>query len=388
MIARLLAVSLIWTLPAVSQVTGRFYLEKAQFSPTEPVFVYLSVTNTGSEPIDMSPFDAEQPMCSGVSFELFKDGRQTNSCLLFSEKLCVMNGQFSKQVHLGPGQSHTDRYLLNYHHDLNVPGNYRLEAERTGFPGNRLQSVKATMLFRIDAGAAPISSTEILSWVNQLHSSDIYKRTEAARTLASIAPPSIENTLFGFTDSSEFRRYSALALFRLHTPRSMEALAGLVRKGPPGSSEALESAQYLARSGDQKWYPLLLEAAQKSPQIGYPTYAAELGGESSIAALVEMANTSVEFDSGGRTNAIMALGSTHSRIAVPVLLEFLRSGDEATSDRAAYSLRVLTHRTAFADPQARDHNLEVIKWSEWWKREGRTARIYRDEECVDPVPLP
>jgi HEAT repeat protein len=194
--------------------------------------------------------------------------------------------------------------------------------------------------------------------------------------------------LFGFAKDPEFERYSALALYRLHTPRSMEALAELVRKGPPGSSEALESAKYLARSGDQKWYPLLLEAARKSPQIGYPTYAADLGGKASISALVEIANTSIDFASYGRPEAIAALGSTHSREAIPILLNFLQSGDEDTSDHAASSLRQLTHRTAFADPQAHDHNLEVIKWSQWWKREGATARIYREDECAAPVPLP
>jgi len=381
-------VFLICALPATAQVSGRFYLEKTQYSPTEPVFVYFTLINTGSESVDIFPANPEQPMCSGISFDLFRDGAQTNSCLTFAEKVCVFNGPPSRPTPLAPGQSHTDRYLLNYHHDLRTPGNYRLEAERTGFPGNRLQSVKATLLFRVDAGAAPISSSEIQSWVHQLHSLDRDERAEAARTLASIAPPSIESTLLGFADDPEFKRYSPLALFRLRTPRSMEALASLVTGGTPGSSGALEAARYLAGTGDQKWYPLLLEAAQTNPQIGYPTYAAELGGKESIPSLVQIANTSIDFPSYGRLNAVMALGSTHSRTAIPILLNFLQSGDEATSDRAAYSLQLLTHRTAFADPQARDHNLEVIKWSSWWKREGTTARIYRDDECADPVPLP
>ena len=379
---------MICALPVSAQVAGKFYLEKTQFSPTEPVFVYFKLVNAGSQPVDIFPVNPEQPMCSGISFNLFREDRPTNSCLLFAEKLCVMNGPPSRPIPLNPGQSHTDRYLLSYHHDLRTPGNYRLEAERTGFPGNQRQSLKSTLLFRIDADAPPISSTEIHAWLNQLRSPNYDKRTEAARTLASIAPPSIEDTLLAFVDDPEFSRYAPLALFRLHTGRTMEALAGLMRKNPRGSSEALEAAQFLVRSGDQKWYPLLLEAAQKNPQIGYPTYAAELGGKASIPALVSIANTSVDFAAYGRLNAIMALGSTHSRAAIPILLGFLQSGDEATSDRAAYSLQQLTHRTAFADPQARDHNLEIIKWSEWWKREGQTARIYRDDECADAAPLP
>jgi hypothetical protein len=41
----------------------------------------------------------------------------------------------------------------------------------------------------------------------------------------------------------------------------------------------LEVAHYLAETDDQKWYPLLLDAAEKIAVMSeYPAYAAELGG--------------------------------------------------------------------------------------------------------------
>jgi hypothetical protein len=389
--SRFLASSLVAlsALTCTAQVTGKFYLEKSQFSPTEPVFVYFKLTNNGSAPIDISTPDPEQPMCAGVSNRVFRNGVKIPSCFDFAEEVCVINGGGWPSVRVLPGQSHVDRYLLNYGHDFNVLGDYRVESERIGFAGNRLQSVKAMLRFRVDADAAPISSAEIQAWVNQLKSSDLYRRIEAARTLANIAPRSIEQILFAFAGSADFSKYAPLALYRLHTARSMQALADLMRTSSPGSSESMEAASYLAESGDPKWYPLLLEFAQKSPQIGYPTYAAELGGKISIPALVEIASSSVNFDASyGRSNAIMALGSTHSRAAIPVLLEWLQSGDEDASDRAVYSLRLLTHRTSFADPQTRDHNLETVKWSNWWRHEGATAHIFKDTQCADPVPLP
>lgn len=387
-IRRLILASLICAAPAAAQVTGSFYLEKTRFSPTEPVFIYFKTTNNTATSIDFTPVMPEQPMCSGISIRLFRGDVNTSPCLDFGENVCILNGQFPDPIRLLPGQSHVDRYLLSYRHDLRLPGDYRVEADRVGFPDNRLRKVSATLRFRVDASSTPISSREIQAWVNQLHSPDVYKRTEAARTLASIAPRSVEQILFGFAGDPELKEYAALALFRLRTPRSMQALADLLQNSPPGSWESTEAAQFLVESGDQKWFPVLLAAARKSPQIGYARYAAELGGKASIPALVGIANSSVNFATYGRSEAIQALGSTHAREAIPVLLGFLKSGDEDTSDRAAQSLRVLTHRMPFADPQARNHNLEVIKWTNWWQREGATARIFRDNECADPIALP
>lgn len=124
-------------------------------------------------------------------------------------------------------------------------------------------------------------------WVNQLTSIDREKRIEAARTLASVAPPSLEEMLLGFADNPEFRRYAPLAFHRLNTRRSIEAMAHLMEG--PVSSEQIEAANYLAETNDQSWYPLLRDAAEKNARISsYPVYAAELGGEKMLPVLVAL----------------------------------------------------------------------------------------------------
>jgi hypothetical protein len=84
----------------------------------------------------------------------------------------------------------------------------------------------------------------------------------------------------------------------------------------------------------------------------------------------------------------MAMGSTGSRAALPILLEQLKSPDVDTSDRANYGLQLLTHRTAIQNPQTRNREAEYGKWSRWWEREGATAPIYKDTECGEMLPLP
>jgi hypothetical protein len=83
-------------------------------------------------------------------------------------------------------------------------------------------------------------------------------------------------------------------------------------------NEQIEAAQYLARTNDQSWYPLLRDAAEKNARISsYPAYAAELGGEKILPVLVALEKSpDTKFT---HLNAVMAMGSTGSRAAILVI---------------------------------------------------------------------
>jgi HEAT repeat protein len=202
-------------------------------------------------------------------------------------------------------------------------------------------------------------------------------------TLASLAPVSLEATLLEFAGNPEFSRYAPLAFHRLNTPQSLQAMADLSKTAGPGTWEQMEAARYLAETGDQKWFPLLLDAVKNWKISGYPAYAAELGGARMLPVLVDLTRNP---DTG--LQAIMALGSTDTREAVPILLEFLKSPDPDIFYRAEDSLRQLTHRTSAQDTESRGPQTEYQNWSKWWRREGATAPIYRDTECEEEIPLP
>ena len=365
---------------AVAQLNGEFYLEKTTFAPGEPVFLYFKVSNNGPDTVEIAKPDPEQPFCSGVSITVSRNPADPSTCPVWADHGCSIDGQPPPLSPLLPGKSRIDRYLLNFHHEISTAGDYWVEAEHVDILGR----AHAKLYFRVDEDVPGFPLGNVQPWVDQLKSTDQEKPREAARTLASLAPPSLEGLLLTFADIPEFRGYAPLAFHRLHTPRSMKAMADLMKASGPGTFEQMEAARYLAQSNDLQWYPLLLDAAEKNPGIvDYPAYAAELGGDKMLPVLVDLAK-----NADSRLQAVMAMGSTGSRAAIPILLELLKSPDEGTSDRASYSLRLLTHRTAVWDPMNPDRQAEYVKWSQWWTREGATAPIFKDTECGEPVPLP
>jgi HEAT repeats len=298
-------------------------------------------------------------------------------------QLCIVDGPPSQPRLLRPGESYRERFLLNFDHEINTPGDYWVEARHSGMGNPTEGDAHARLNFRVEEDA--IAPSELQPWLDGLRSDDRAIRFDAARTLASIAPPSLEETLLGFIHSPEFRIYAALAFHRLNSPRSMDAMAELMQG--PVTNEQMEAAHYLALTDDQRWFPLLRDAAEKNVRISpYPAYAAELGGDKALPMLIALAKSPDREVTGG--NAIMAMGSTGSPNAIPVLLDYLLSPDVNISDRAAYALQLLTHRTAIGDELNRNRRTESAKWRRWWKREGENAPIYKDTECGETIPLP
>jgi hypothetical protein len=373
-----------WSISAAAQVTGEFYLDKDTFVPGEPVFLYFKLSNNSLDAIQLASPDIDQPFCSGTSITVTNDPPPAYSCHNFADSGCVINGALRPLSALQPGQSNTQRFLLNFNHEINAPGDYQAEAAHNGMPPGAGGEAKASLHFRVDGDAAAYPPAKLQPWLDSLKSNDQAKRIESAQTLASLAPLWLEDTLLGFAANPEFRRYAPLALHRLKTPRSIEALADMVKATGPGTWEQMEAARYLAMTGDQQWYPLLLDAAVKNGKISnYPAYAAELGGDKMLPVLVDLAK-----NPDTRLQAVMAMGSTASRTALPILLQFLRSPDLGTSQRAAGSLSQLTHRTGVQLwPKVPDPQTEYTLWTQWWQREGATAQIYKETDCGEMVPL-
>jgi HEAT repeats len=380
-----------WSVVAAGQLSGQFYLEKSRFAPGEPIFLYFEVVNDGPHSENIHSADPYS-FCSGYHIDVSSDPKPTSSC----PALVVGGSCLSSSVMLPSGKSRIERLLLNFDHEIDVPGPYSVEAERylshapatanyfsPDTPKDTLE-VRTTLYFEVDP-----STTEdpkaLQTFLGALKSNDPIQQSEAARTLASIAPKSLEDALLGFADSNEFRQFAPLAFHRLNTQRSIKALADLLEKSEAGSYEHMKSAGYLAESGDPQWFPLLRDVAQKHAQIGNYVYdAAELGGDKMLPTLVSLLGSpDKEFT---RINAVTAMGYTGSRTAVPILLDLLRSPDTDIADRARYALRVLTHRTA-SDDQNESPQSQSPKWSQWWARGGTSAPIYKATECGNFIPL-
>jgi HEAT repeats len=344
----LIVAALCWPAASAAQISGRFFLERETYAIGEPVLLYFEVINNGSEPVNIPNADPYS-FCSGYTIEVSSDPRPTSSCAPEGYGgSCAYS-----DITLKPGEKHTQRILVNDEHEVRAPGTYFVEAERSirYAPSslNYLEAAKSTMnvherlVFHVD-GSIGVEEASLQGWVQQLKSDDFAKRREAARILAAIAPPSLEELLVGFTDSAEFRTWAPRAMHGLNTPRSLQALADLLGKSEPGTYEHMKSADYLAETGDAKWYPVLREVAEKKPNIAnYVDNAARSGGEQSLPLLLTlMQSPDKEFT---RINAVTALGYTGSRGAIPILLNLLRSADLDIAQRALFALRELTHRT-------------------------------------------
>jgi hypothetical protein len=83
--------------------------------------------------------------------------------------------------------------------------------------------------------------------------------------------------LLSLADDPELRQWAPLAFHRLNTTRSLAALAKMLDTTKPGTYEHMKAADFLAESRDPKWFPLLLEVAQKNSTIA--NYVAALRAE-------------------------------------------------------------------------------------------------------------
>jgi hypothetical protein len=383
---RLLAV-LCYSVPAIGQISGRFFLEKHDFALGEPVFLNFEASNSGRESKDIihaNPYS----FCAGYQIHFSSDPSPTSSCaLLPGGGSCA-----SSSITLEPGATHSERVLINYEHQIVKPGDYEVDVTRhlSYGPGGGQLPLKFSAEFHerlrfVVNAKAQFGASELKTWVDQLQSLDAAKRAEAARTLASLAPHSLESTLLGFIEDLRLRYFAPLAMHRLNTPQSNAGLAEILRRTQLGTPENIEAAEFLASTADPQWYPLLLELARKRPGDGFYLYpAAESGGDRAVRVLID----SVHSGRGvARRVAISALGYTGSRAAVPVLLDLLGDSDldPDSSSAALYALRQLTRRTV---NEAKDSpQFQSRKWREWWSRHAGDARIYKRTECTEFYPL-
>jgi hypothetical protein len=367
---------------------GKFYLEKSVFAQGEPIFLYFQVINNGPKAEDFRSGNGPYHCFSDFGITVSSDPAVTQSCEHVYAGSCL---QDESAVHLQPAGKYTERVLLNFEHEIAAPGEYSVEASHRLGPFR----VHATISFRV--GQNSIEPGAFRPWVDQLRSTDPTMRVEAARTLASLAPRSEEETLLLFANNREFSEFAPLAMHRLNTPRSMAAMADLLKRTGWGTFEHMESAEYVAESGDQQWFPLLLEIAEKhSGNFSYVADAAELGGDKILPTLVALAGspnkkfTARSTNEDSAQNAVAAMGYTGSRAAVPILVRYLKSPDVAVAESAREGLRLLTHRTANDPRDDRNENpqSQYRRWSQWWASAGATAAIYTSTECSDFIPLP
>jgi hypothetical protein len=197
-----------------AQVTGVFSLEKSTFAAGEPVFLSFTLHNEGMEMEEVSTADPYS-FCSGYTIHITRDAAPQPACFQGYGGSCL-----SGAISLAPGESHTERLLLNYRNDskgdlgapVSLPGDYTVDASRGiayAAPGDSSvftapdhSETHQVFHLRVD-DALELPPTVYAPYVQQLTSKDDQVRREAARTLATLAPPALEPLLLTFATSKD-----------------------------------------------------------------------------------------------------------------------------------------------------------------------------------------
>ena len=384
-----------------SQLDGSFSLSKASYLAGEPVFLLFTVKNIGSLPVTVRTADP-LGFCGGYDFKLQgaidRDARNCQGTGFAGDCL-------SGDVVLAPGEARTDRILLNARYDLRQPGRYPMHVAHSlkyGAAGEGLDALELNGIhqdFRdqleivIEPSQPDDLKPEFAEYSRQLDSSDPQTKLEAEKIIAYLAPPFMEATILRMLDTPALQSYGVEGLRNLETPSAHRALASFVKNTPPTDALGVyqSALRFLGEIGDSSDVPLLVGVARASAPDSFNRGAAlesagKAGGAAAIPALVaELKDPSIDT----QQDAVRALYLTGSRSAVPVLISLLPSREWRVSLTAESGLEVLTHRsgasTKLMGPPPPD---TYLKWVRWWKADGRTASIFKADQCGEIEPLP
>ena len=380
---------------AFAQLQGHFSLEKDQFKVGEPVYLRFDLTNNGKEPAQFLQGN-RYSYCGGYSIEVTNTPPlQHSSCDHGIAVSCIAGMQV-----VAPGETRRETLLLNYEHDLSKPGEYDIHAvwaasygsKTEGFPnpagGQQIKVEEHLRIRLIDANGESLEPL-FQSYIAGLSAQDEEHRIEAARVIGSLAPPFLEDTIVSMLNIPAARSFALLGLKKLNTPHSREVLAGIVQATADYSYEREQIIKYLADMGDKRYFPLLLEIAQKQPPNqarDYVLAAARLGGEDAMPFIKSLLGDSDPFS---HANGVMALSETGSRSAVPILIDTLKNPNSDEGALALTGLRQLTHRSPYLNGQIYQESPSRLyaSWLRWWMLNGNSAPVYAPHQCAEILPL-
>lgn len=212
------------------------------------------------------------------------------------------------------------------------------------------------------------------------HGSDPDRRFEARAAIVETAHPFLAATIARIAEVDLSDRSAIDALGRIGNAESRSDLKRLFHASADPrrlSSIALALAR-IGHPGDMDFLVGVLQ--DPSAPEDTKRYAAigvgHIGGDQAVRHL-EMALERATAET--RPHITMALGSTRSRLAVPVLIRAF--GNRRTHSNVCSALITLTHRS-WCDGTGDDVALQRI-WERWWSENESHVEIYGTDKCPD-----
>lgn len=408
------------TCPAQVNYVARFTLEKESFILGEPIFCDFTVENTGTRTLAFSYRFPSRVLNRELELEprFVVTGERAGRVRDPAPKPCggAKGSVVYGSVTLPPGQTHTERWLLNQWAHVSSPDRYRVRVERR-LPLFDLDTPARGAVRRPAAYAMAINelSFEVLPskeaqlqavfqpYLKTLDDGTGSDFAEAALVATTVPQPFLVDKLTAMANTpargQRWDRKQALeGLARLGTRSAWEAIAtiagGKALEGhapPPKSRSSAEDSLrayailLLAEKADSAFLPPLLELVSTAPEELRGNALRALGffhDPRANQVLFEKLHSGSIAD---RVSAILGLRNLESKDAIPALLAMLNDPEGRVRQVADFALHSLTGINFKLPPNAsRQEGARIAEqWHVWWRERGANFVLLRQPACHD-----
>ena len=405
---------------------ARFTLEKQKFLQGEPIFCNFVIQNTGARTFSFRYRSPDRILNRDLENEPHFSVTTKNGRTLPDPAPKPCGGAKGTAVYgsvtLPPGQTHSERWLLNQWARFSSPGHFDIKAERrlpllTAEPG--------TPEFTAHPAAYALAINDLQIDVTPSSEADIRKVFEPyLKLLDASAPTDVAEPVLVVTNmpqaffieklewlarapASEHRwdRNQALdGLARLGTPAAWNAIVKIARgenAAAPSAPRptALSTPATEPQNDSSRTYAVLLLSEKADPAFLPPlleiiaSSSDDLRGEAIRAlgffrdpraanALFEKLRSTSSTD---RVNAILGLKNMGTRNSIPAILATLQDPDAEVRQVANFALQGLTHKQIKLSPSAGRAESEhaANEWRQWWQVHAASFVPARPPACHD-----
>ena len=420
----LLAVASLMPLPCASQVNyvARFEMEKPRYLLGEPVFAKFTIQNSGSETFQFAYRSPSRVLNRELESEpRFRVTEQAGRALPDpAPEPCGGTGGtvVYGSVTLPPGQTHTERWLVNQWARFTSQGRYHLRAERrlpllALDPRTQELSKKpaayALALDELTFEVVPATEAELRAafkpFQQDLKDAKNPNPAEAVLVVTTLPQAFFLSDLEAMTKPSSAKRWDRRValegMARLGTPEAWKAILNIAQgkqfvTATDSSSRAhtqLSTSKddslrayavlLLAEKGDAASLPALLEMASKGSGGLQDDALRALGffqDPRAVQALYEKLHSEKPSD---RMNAILGLKNLGTKETLPALMAMLNDPAPQVRQVANFALRGLTgEKFNLSEKAEREESARVAaQWHAWWREKGGSFVLPRPSPC-------
>jgi len=391
---------------------ARFELEKPQYMAGEPIFCKFVLRNTGNRvlafryrsPSRVLIHDAEQEPDFRVTDARGQRLPDPAPQPCGGTQGTVVYGF----VALPPGQTQSERWLLNQWARFHGPGSFRVRAERrlalfetdpkTGKFAERpaaFASALDELDFKLEASTPARLRAAFAPYLAQIQDAKERDPAEAVMVVTTLPQPFLLAPLVAMTKPAKpqrwDRREALTGMARLGTPPAWQEIVKVARGAAPESGSANSrddslrsyAVLLLAEKADPAFLPVLLGMLDRSTEPVRGDVLHALGffsGTGASQALFDHLHSPQVAD---RMNSILGLRNLGTRETVPALLAMLRDAEPQVRGVANFALESVTGHKEGSATSPEEASRLADRWHDWWREHGGNFSPARPTACHD-----